>query len=42
VEIVAEGVDWIHLAQDRYQLRSVVCTVMKLLVPKKAGDFLTS
>jgi len=37
-----EGVDWIHLAQDIEQWRSVVNTVMELRVPQKAGNFLTS
>jgi hypothetical protein len=32
-EIGWEGVDWIHLAQDRDQWRTVVNTVMKLRVP---------
>jgi hypothetical protein len=37
-----EGVDWIHLAQDRYQMRALVNTAMNLQVPKKAVDCLTS
>jgi hypothetical protein len=37
-----EGVDWIHLAQDRDRWRAVVNTVMNLRVPWKAGNFLTS
>jgi hypothetical protein len=32
-EIGWEGVDWIHLAQDRDQSRAVVNTVMNLQVP---------
>jgi hypothetical protein len=32
-EIVWEGVDWIHLAQNRDQWRAVVNTVMNLRVP---------
>jgi hypothetical protein len=32
-EIGWEGVDWMHLAQDRGQWRAVVNTVMNLLVP---------
>jgi hypothetical protein len=28
-----EGVDWVHLAQDRDHLRAVVNTVMNLRVP---------
>jgi hypothetical protein len=28
-----ERVDWIHLAQDRYQWRAVMNTVMNLRVP---------
>jgi hypothetical protein len=27
-----EGVDWIHLAQDRHQWRAVVNTIMQLSV----------
>jgi hypothetical protein len=37
-----EGVDWIHLGQDRYQWRDLVNTVMNLPVPPKEGNFLTS
>jgi hypothetical protein len=33
VEISCEGVDWIHLAQDRDQWRAAVNTVMNLRVP---------
>jgi hypothetical protein len=32
-EIAWEGVDWIHLAQDRDQWRAVVNTIMNFLVP---------
>jgi len=32
-EIGLEGVDWIHLAQDRDQWRAVVNTIMNLRVP---------
>jgi hypothetical protein len=32
-EIWGEGVDWIHLAQDRDQWQAVVNKVMNLLVP---------
>jgi len=35
-----EGVDWINLAQDRNQWRSVVNTVMNLRVSQKASNFL--
>jgi hypothetical protein len=37
MEIGWEGVDWIHLAQDRDQWLALVNTVMNLRVPKKAG-----
>jgi hypothetical protein len=37
-----EGVDWMHLAQDRDQWQAVVNTVMNLRVPQKAENFLTS
>jgi hypothetical protein len=33
MEIVWEGVDYIHLAQDRVQWQAVVNTVMNLRVP---------
>jgi hypothetical protein len=33
-----EGVDWIHLAQDRDQLWTVVNMVMNLWVPIKVGN----
>jgi hypothetical protein len=32
-EIGCEGVDWMHLAQDRDQWRAVVYTVMNLRFP---------
>jgi hypothetical protein len=32
-EVGWEGVDWIHLAQDRGQWRAVLGTVMNLWVP---------
>jgi hypothetical protein len=34
-----EGVDWMHLAQDRDQLLALVNTVINLRVPYKAGNF---
>jgi hypothetical protein len=36
-----EGVEWMHLAQDRDQWWALVNTVMKLHFPLKAGNFLT-
>jgi len=41
MEIGWEGVDWMHLAQDREKLRGVVSTVMNLRVPWKARNFVT-
>jgi hypothetical protein len=32
------GVDWIHLAQDRYQCWALVNTGMNLWDPYKAGN----
>jgi hypothetical protein len=37
-----EVVNWIHLAQDRDQWRTLVTTVINLWIPQKAGNFLTS
>jgi hypothetical protein len=37
-----EGMEWIDLAQDRDRWRALVNTVMKLRVPKNAGNFLSS
>jgi hypothetical protein len=34
-----DGVDWIHLAQDRNQWRALVNTVMKFLFPKRREIF---
>jgi hypothetical protein len=39
-KIGLEGVDWIHVAHDRYWV--LVIMVMNLLVPYKAGHFLIS
>jgi hypothetical protein len=36
-----EVVDWIHLAQERDLWRGLVNTAVNLLVPYKAGNFLT-
>jgi hypothetical protein len=41
-EIGCEGVDWVHLAEDRDQWQALVNTVMNLRVPGKAENFLTS
>jgi hypothetical protein len=41
-EVGWEGVDWIHLVQDRDQWRALVKTVMNLRVPGKARNFLSS
>jgi hypothetical protein len=41
-EMGLEGVTWIHLTQDRDDLRALVNTVMNLHVPQKVGNFLTS
>jgi len=32
-EMAWEGVNWIHMAQDRHQWRALVNTVMNLRVP---------
>jgi hypothetical protein len=32
-EILCEGVDWVHLAQDKYQWWAVVNTVTNFRVP---------
>jgi hypothetical protein len=37
-----EGMDWIHLAQDREQWRAVLNAVMSLRAPLKVGNFFTS
>jgi hypothetical protein len=37
-----EVVDWMRVAQDRDQWRSLMNTLMKLRVPYKAGNFLNS
>jgi hypothetical protein len=39
-EIGLEGLDLIHLAEDRDQWRALVNTVMNLWVPLNARDFL--
>jgi hypothetical protein len=43
VQVVGWGfMAWIDLAQERDRWRVVVIAVMKLRVPQKAGNFLTS
>jgi hypothetical protein len=39
LEIGLNVVDWIGLAQDRYRWRALVNSVMKLRVPKNAGNY---
>jgi hypothetical protein len=39
-EMECEGVDWMHLAQDREQWRVLVNTVMNLQVPKNGRESL--
>jgi hypothetical protein len=41
-EIEWDGMDWIGVAQNRDQWRSLVNTVMNLRVPQNAGKFLSS
>jgi hypothetical protein len=41
-EISREGVDWMHLTQDRDQWRALLNTVTNLRVPLKVANFLTS
>jgi hypothetical protein len=41
-EIGWDGTDWIDLAQNRDQWRTLVNTVMNLRVPQNAGKFLSS
>jgi len=41
-EVGCGGVDWIELTQDRDRWRALVNVVMKLQVPKNAGNFLFS
>jgi hypothetical protein len=40
--IEREGMDWIHLAEDRDQWRARVNMVMNLQVAQKLGNFLTN
>jgi hypothetical protein len=37
-----DGMDWIDLAQGRYQWSALVNTVINIRVPYKAGKFLSS
>jgi len=41
-EIVREGVDWVHVAQDRDQWWDLVNTIINLWVPLKAENVLIS
>jgi hypothetical protein len=41
-EVRWEGVDWMHLTQDRGQWQASVNTEINLRIPLKAGNFLTS
>jgi hypothetical protein len=37
-----EGLNWMHLAQDRDKWQALVNTVMNLWVPQNSGSFSTS
>jgi len=41
-EVGCGGMDWIDLAQETNRWRTLLNAVMKLWVPKNAGNFLTS
>ena len=41
-EVSWGGIDQIDLAQDRNRRRALVSTIMNILVPQNAGNFLTS
>jgi hypothetical protein len=41
-DVGCECIDWIELAQNLDSWRALVNAVMNLLVPKNAGNFLTS
>jgi hypothetical protein len=41
-EIVWEGVDWIHLAQDRDQWRALVDMLKNFPLPQNAGNLLSA
>jgi hypothetical protein len=41
-EVGCGDMDWIHLAQDRDQWRTLVNTVMNIWVPQNVGKFLSS
>jgi len=41
-EIRYDGVDWIHVAQDRSMWQALANRVMNLRVPQNAGNFVTS
>jgi hypothetical protein len=38
-EMCWEGVDWIHLIQNRDQWQALVNTIMNLWIPKRRGIF---
>ena len=37
-----EGIDWVHMVQDKDRWRAVVNTVINLRVPQNAGNFWSS
>jgi hypothetical protein len=41
-EIVCESADWINLANEKAQWRTLVNTAMSILVPLKVMNFLAS
>jgi hypothetical protein len=41
-EIGWGGMDWIDLAEDRYQWRALVNTIKNLRVPQNVGKFMSS
>jgi hypothetical protein len=42
IDLEMYGLDWVHLDEDRIQLRALMDTIMSILIPQTAANLLPS